>query len=218
MTYYEVLGVSQAATSEDIKRAFGGQIKRWHPDVNGGSLESNECTKFLVEAREVLLDPNARAEYDRSLRSSSVGVGAGSARQTSGHGGYGGPYHSRQSDSSTSAYQRARARAANQAGRPLDDWLRGAWQGDSAFSDFLRRLFATLQVGALTYLTIGVFALSATGVLAPFTIPLGLILSRTIMGMLFVRGRWVGVKMILQGLWLFPVVLAIVIGLLNLGR
>jgi len=217
MGHYEVLGVAASASTEEIERAFRREIKRWHPDVNGNSQESNERTKRLVEAREVLLDPQARREYDQKRRSSTerpeprrTGQAAPSSST------HGSSRSNPWEQPSTSAYDRARARAADQAGRTLDDWLESAWRGDPAFATFVARFLATLQVGALTYLTIGLFALSATGILAPLTIPLGIVLSRTIMGMLFVGGRWVGFKMILNGLWVFPLALALLIGLFQM--
>ena len=33
-TYYEVLNLSEDASSEEIKQAYRSLIKQWHPDLN----------------------------------------------------------------------------------------------------------------------------------------------------------------------------------------
>lgn len=62
--YYEVLGVSRDAATEDIKRAFRKLAFKYHPDHNrnGGAEEK---FKEVNEAYEVLSDPDKRAAYDR---------------------------------------------------------------------------------------------------------------------------------------------------------
>ncbi|MBO6849253.1 MAG: DnaJ domain-containing protein [Marinobacter sp.] len=61
--YYAVLGVSESASPEDIKKAYRKLARKYHPDV---SKEDDADTKFkdLGEAYEVLKDPEKRAEYD----------------------------------------------------------------------------------------------------------------------------------------------------------
>ena len=63
--YYEVLEVSRTASEEEIKKAYRRLAMRWHPDRNNGSKESEEKFKDLMEAYEVLRDPEKRAAYDR---------------------------------------------------------------------------------------------------------------------------------------------------------
>jgi hypothetical protein len=62
--YYSLLGVSQNASSQDIKRAFRERAKRLHPDI-AGDLAGGEMRK-LLSAYEVLSDQDRRAEYDRA--------------------------------------------------------------------------------------------------------------------------------------------------------
>jgi DnaJ-class molecular chaperone len=63
--YYAVLAVARDATTQDIKRAFREIARRCHPDVAGGDPTSEEQFKNARKAYETLMDPVARARYDR---------------------------------------------------------------------------------------------------------------------------------------------------------
>ncbi len=62
--YYEILGVSRAASIDDLKSAFRRLARQYHPDVNK-SEDAEERFKEIAEAYEVLSDPEKRAAYDR---------------------------------------------------------------------------------------------------------------------------------------------------------
>jgi molecular chaperone DnaJ len=62
--YYEVLGVSQTATAEELKRAYRRLAREYHPDVNRDD-GAEEQFKEVNEAYEVLSDADRRAAYDR---------------------------------------------------------------------------------------------------------------------------------------------------------
>src|SRR5688572_23834775 len=62
--YYERLGVSRDASSEDIKKAFRTLARKHHPDVAKDKKEAEEKFKEINEAYEVLSDPEKRKRYD----------------------------------------------------------------------------------------------------------------------------------------------------------
>jgi len=62
--YYEVLGVSRQAATEEIKRAYRRMVKKYHPDIYKGD-DANDRIKQINEAYEVLSSPDKRAAYDR---------------------------------------------------------------------------------------------------------------------------------------------------------
>jgi hypothetical protein len=64
---YDVLGVPGTASEADIRRAFHALAKRYHPDVNPGSLDAARRFVEVGDAAETLLDPRQRARYDESL-------------------------------------------------------------------------------------------------------------------------------------------------------
>jgi molecular chaperone DnaJ len=63
--YYQLLGVSRSAETDEIKKAYRQLALQYHPDRNQGSKEAEERFKEVTQAYEVLRDPEKRALYDR---------------------------------------------------------------------------------------------------------------------------------------------------------
>jgi molecular chaperone DnaJ len=82
--YYEVLGVSKDASSDEIKKAFRSRARDVHPDTSE-HVDAEELFKELNEAYEVLSDPEKRANYDRFGTAAPGGFPAGGY-------GYGDPF------------------------------------------------------------------------------------------------------------------------------
>ncbi len=63
--YYEVLGISPGASSEEIKKAYRQAALKYHPDRNPGNKAAEEKFKDAAEAYSVLIDSEKRSIYDR---------------------------------------------------------------------------------------------------------------------------------------------------------
>ncbi len=68
--YYEVLGVAQTASLDEIKSSYRQIQKKYHPDVYKGDNPdyAAEMVKRANEAYSVLSDEAKRADYDMQLR------------------------------------------------------------------------------------------------------------------------------------------------------
>ncbi len=63
--YYEVLGVAQSASGDDIRRAYRQAALKYHPDRNPGDKSAEDKFKECTEAFSVLSDDEKRSVYDR---------------------------------------------------------------------------------------------------------------------------------------------------------
>jgi molecular chaperone DnaJ len=70
-TYYEILGVTNKATPEEIKKSYRTLAKSLHPDNQKGDKVSEERFKEVAMAYEVLSNPVKKTEYDSGLSSSN---------------------------------------------------------------------------------------------------------------------------------------------------
>lgn len=62
--FYDVLGAPADASSEELKRAYRGRVREYHPDVNDHP-EGDAQFKLVRKAHDVLSDPAERKDYDR---------------------------------------------------------------------------------------------------------------------------------------------------------
>jgi molecular chaperone DnaJ len=83
--YYEVLGVSRNATNDELKKAYRGLARKYHPDVNKGP-DADEKFKEINEAYEVLSNGDMRARYDRFGHAGMEGAGGFSGFEGGGFG------------------------------------------------------------------------------------------------------------------------------------
>ena len=78
--YYELLGVKQDASAEEIKKSFKKLARQHHPDAGGDEAKFKE----ISNAFDVLSDKDKRAEYDDMLRYGAFYPGG---NQTGGYAG-----------------------------------------------------------------------------------------------------------------------------------
>lgn len=86
--YYEILGVSKDASSDDIKKAYRTLVKKYHPDLHPNDKEAAEKFKEINEANEVLSDEKKRKEYDFQQEHPNMGGFGGFGGAGGGFGGF----------------------------------------------------------------------------------------------------------------------------------
>jgi molecular chaperone DnaJ len=85
--YYKILGVPEAATDAEIKKAYRNLAKKYHPDANPGNKAAENKFKEISEAHEVLANKQKREQFDQMRRYGAGGFeGFGGARPRSGAG------------------------------------------------------------------------------------------------------------------------------------
>lgn len=65
--YYDILGVSENATSEEIKKAYRKLSLKFHPDKNENDAYFSDMFKNITEAYDVLIDPTQKSAYDQAI-------------------------------------------------------------------------------------------------------------------------------------------------------
>ncbi|MGA2612574.1 MAG: DnaJ domain-containing protein [Spirochaetia bacterium] len=70
INYYQVLGITQDSTTQEVKKSFRRRAKEIHPDLRQDDAgQAQEDMRLLIAAYEVLSDIDKRDEYDRALHS-----------------------------------------------------------------------------------------------------------------------------------------------------
>ena len=65
-TYFSLLGLSSDSSTDELKRAFRREAKRWHPDLNKGNPLAELRFRWINESYSVLKDPQKRLEWEIS--------------------------------------------------------------------------------------------------------------------------------------------------------
>jgi len=124
--YYSILGVSEDASQEEIRKAYRRLARKYHPDVNPNNKEAESRFKEINEAYEVLRDPEKRNKYDR------LGANWNRYQQAGDQGGFD---WSQWASQAQAAGGRGRARTHTAYG-DMDDLF-----GQGGFSDFFQFIF-----------------------------------------------------------------------------
>lgn len=186
--YYAILGVPPNASEAEIKAAFHQLVKVWHPDVRRRP-DAHERFIEIGEAYEILVDPVRRSEYDRVRAATGP---AWTARTSRGR-----------EYASSETVNEARRRAEQYYNTSIDDLLdellkavthaavvvgRATWFGED---DRCPMPFgARLWMGFKGILLITMAVLALTGILAPVSIPFGILIFRSLSH----KGRFVGLE------------------------
>ncbi|SNS15096.1 molecular chaperone DnaJ [Anaerovirgula multivorans] len=74
---YKILEINEDASQTEIKKAYRGLAKKYHPDANITGEDTEEKFKEITEAYHLLRDEKFRKEYDKKLfNSKKTGQGA----------------------------------------------------------------------------------------------------------------------------------------------
>lgn len=73
INYYEVFGIPETATQQEIKKAYIKLVRKYHPDANYGISEEEkkykeEMLKKINDFNDVLTNAELKKEYDQQLK------------------------------------------------------------------------------------------------------------------------------------------------------
>ncbi len=63
--HYETLGISRSATDDEIRKAYRGLARKYHPDLNPDDATAKKRFQEVQDAFDVLSDEQKKSMYDR---------------------------------------------------------------------------------------------------------------------------------------------------------
>ena len=72
--YYYFLGISREASADEVRKVYRKLSLKYHPDKNGNDPFFDERFREVQEAYDMLIDPDKRKTYDRTLESQNSTV------------------------------------------------------------------------------------------------------------------------------------------------
>lgn len=137
---YEVLGVSETASADEVKKAYRKKARQYHPDVNPNDPEAAKRMNEVNEAYDMIVNPEkytrrrppSSSGYGGSAYSggSQGGTGGGYSGYSGGYGGYsGGGYSGGYGNGQSQGGQGSQRGGAYGYGWPFDDIFGGGWAG-----------------------------------------------------------------------------------------
>ena len=82
--FYQMLGLSQEASQDEIRITFRKLARQCHPDLNPNDRTAEQRFVAINEAHSTLADPKRRRRYDDLLRRGFAGPARAAARRAHG--------------------------------------------------------------------------------------------------------------------------------------
>ena len=123
--FYEILGVSEKASTDEIKKVYRELAKKYHPDRHSGDRTAEDRFKEISEAYSVLSDSKKRAKYDQMRKLGAFDAG--------GAGGF--DFRGFDLGDLSNVFTSSRGRKSKRRGFSFDDFGSFGGMGD-VFSQF----------------------------------------------------------------------------------
>lgn len=121
---YEILGISENASADEIKKAYRKKARENHPDTNPNDPEAAKRMNEINEAYDRIINPEKYVRQDaRRSGGSPYAGGTGYQGSSSPGSGYGGGGYS----SGGPGWNTGSPGGGNPYGWPFDDIFGGAW-------------------------------------------------------------------------------------------
>ena len=142
--YYKILGVSENASQEEIKKSYRKLASQWHPDKFVGKSEkeqkeAEEKFKEIAEAYDVLGDENKRQQYDNGGSFDFNGFDPFDIFRQHFSGGMGGPFEAFFGAQNTGAHPRVK-RQGTDVNITVTLTLKEAYQGATKIVDVTKTI------------------------------------------------------------------------------